>query len=159
MCKVMEIIFQLMFGVYFFFLARRDIREKSVSLSSLILAGGISLILALISLIEAGAGDFRWVAGDLVCGGSIGIFFLLISLLSDEKIGYGDSMMICMMGIGLGGWRLICLLQVSSFLLLISVFFLWKRQKLHRETRVAFYPYLFAGYVLTFLDTIIHRIG
>ncbi|MCQ2508056.1 MAG: hypothetical protein MJ097_04635, partial [Dorea sp.] len=74
MCKVMRMIFQLMFGIYFFFLARRDIREKSVSLSSLILAGGISLILALISLKEAGASDFRWVAGDLVCGGSIGIF-------------------------------------------------------------------------------------
>lgn len=75
----------------------------------------------------------------------IGIFFFIVSKITKEAIGYGDSWMITIIGMYLGGKELIRLLFTASFLAcLVSLLFMWK-QGWKREGSLPFVPFLTAG--------------
>lgn len=88
--------------------------------------------------------SFReYVASALVGGG-----FLLISKLSKEALGYGDSLLILILGVQLGFWKLIETLTCSMFFLgVVSLIFLVLKGN-HKEISIPFIPILTVGYLL-----------
>ena len=77
-----------------------------------------------------------------------GILFLWISKITNEAIGYGDSLAILILGIYLGIWGLLEVLMTAFFILgiigLICVVI--KRKK--KGLAFPFYPFLTVGYLL-----------
>ena len=66
-------------------------------------------------------------------------FFLLISKLTKESFGYGDSILIVIMGAFLGFWSLMSVLFMAFFMAgLFSVIMLLKT-KFHKKIKVSVY--------------------
>ncbi len=86
----------------------------------------------------------------LVAGGAVvGIVFLFLSRATKEKMGYGDSWAILILGIFLGLWGLLEVLM-SAFVLLAAVsIILLARKKMSRRCTVPFYPFLAIGYLVS----------
>lgn len=83
---------------------------------------------------------------DVRIGGLlIGILFWLVSKITKEAIGYGDSWVITLLGMYLGGRDLIRLLFTASFLAaIVSLIWMWK-QGWKREGSLPFVPFLTIG--------------
>lgn len=88
----------------------------------------------------------------LIMGGAgIGLLFLLISRVTREGLGYGDSWMILILGIYLGIWKLLEVLSAAFLILGISaVICLWAG-KMSRKFRLPLLPFLAAGYLYSIL--------
>lgn len=83
----------------------------------------------------------------LVAGGFVGAGFLIMSRLTREAIGYGDSLAILILGIYLGIWSLLVVLVTSFFILaVIALICLVIRDK-KRNLAFPFYPFLTMGYL------------
>ena len=101
-----------------------------------------------------------WILGG---GIAVGLCFLGISRLTGEGIGYGDSIMILLLGIYLGIWKLLILLSGAFFLLALAAVVLLSyysirgkgmaqgtvgMKKISRKYALPFYPFLTCGYIL-----------
>ena len=79
-----------------------------------------------------------------------GVLVIVAAVLTKEKIGYGDGIVISIAGavMGIAG---ICKVLMLSFLILpaYSVAML-ARGRLNKRSRIPFLPFLFAGYLLLF---------
>ena len=85
----------------------------------------------------------------MIAGGiAAGIFFLVISRITEEGLGYGDSIGILILGIYLGFWNLMSVLSIAFLLLFcVTVPVLW-RKKMSGKVRFPFFPFLTAGYMI-----------
>ena len=72
----------------------------------------------------------------------------MISRLSREALGYGDSLLILILGIQLGFWGLLETLTYSMFLLGVSSLIYLVLKGNHREISIPFVPILTVGYLL-----------
>lgn len=88
----------------------------------------------------------------LLAGGmGVGGIFLLISRVTDEGIGYGDSFGIMVLGAYLGLWKIIEVLAFAFLILgVCSVVGLCIR-KMNRGVMFPFFPFLTGGYALVLL--------
>lgn len=112
MCKVGDFIVLL----FLLLCSISDLRTRKISTMLLVI---MSLFMVLLSLFFKRQGG-----GEIVGGVLIGIVFWLISKYSNETIGYGDSWIISLMGIYLGG---ICMLEiVVTAFFLQDLFLLWE---------------------------------
>ena len=88
-------------------------------------------------------GEERWLA---YAGGiAIGLLFLLIAKLTEEKIGYGDGMLILLVGMNVGIKAQLQILAIAFSLLFIAgiaAFFLRRKWK---NMRLPFVPFLLLG--------------
>ena len=88
-------------------------------------------------------GEERWLA---YAGGiAIGLLFLLIAKLTEEKIGYGDGMLILLVGMNVGIKAQLQILAIAFSLLFIAgiaAFFLRRKWK---HMRLPFVPFLLLG--------------
>ena len=85
--------------------------------------------------------------GERICGILIGLCCLLISKWTGQAVGYGDSLLILILGAHLGGVRLLEVLFVATFSAgLFALFCLWKR-KWKRTATIAFVPFLTLAYM------------
>ena len=89
-----------------------------------------------------------WMAAG---GAGVGILFLLVSKVTREGFGYGDSWAILALGIYLGLWGVrdvlagtFCLLAAASLICLTA-------KKMSRKHTIPFIPFLAAGYLLSVL--------
>lgn len=87
-----------------------------------------------------------WVLGAGIC---VGILFLLLSKVTQEGIGYGDSWGILILGGFLGVWGVLEVLLVAFLLLIVVGIFCLVTGRLGRKTTLPFYPFLTVGYVVT----------
>ena len=120
---------QITFLIYMIILAVMDIKRRQVHLGFL-LSGII------------------WVILSVICERTVstGAFFLLISKLTKESFGYGDSILIVIMGAFLGFWSLMSVLFMAFFMAgLFSVIMLLKT-KFHKKSKFPFIPFLMAAY-------------
>ena len=84
--------------------------------------------------------------GEIIAGILAGAFFLLISKLTKESFGYGDSILIVIMGAFLGFWSLMSVLFMAFFMAgLFSVIMLLKT-KFHKKSKFPFITFLMAAY-------------
>ncbi|WP_173017035.1 prepilin peptidase [Suipraeoptans intestinalis] len=92
-------------GILLGTLAVLDYKKKQVPISLLAIGG----VLALCFCIGEGPD------GQTLAGGAVGSACLLLSKVTGEQIGYGDSIGILEMGIYLGGWNLLQVLLLAFF--------------------------------------------
>ena len=119
--------------------AKQDVRTKEISIGYLVMG----IISVCIYQIFWGKPSVLSCALGIITGG----IFLTLSKLTEEGIGYGDSLMILILGAFLGVWKLMLVLMLAfTSVSLISTIGL-RMGVLSRSSKVAFYPYLLAGYV------------
>ena len=88
----------------------------------------------------------------LLAGGiGIGVFFLFISRITQESIGYGDSLGILCLGIYLGMWKLLEILAGAFFLLALCGIAVLIRKRMSRKSALPFYPFLAVSYAACLL--------
>ena len=86
-----------------------------------------------------------------LAGAMVGAIFVMISKLTKEAIGYGDSFAIIILGIYLGIWGLLEVL-VSAFLVLgVIGLFTFVLQKKRGNWSLPFFPFLTVGYLFSVL--------
>lgn len=82
----------------------------------------------------------------LATGAGVGIVFLLASRVTGESFGYGDSILIMIMGGFLGFWDILSLLTAAFLLAAVFsvIMLVWK--KFNRKTAFPFVPFLMIAY-------------
>lgn len=135
MWKVNEVICLLIL----LFFSIMDIQMRKVSVYMLAAAGAGSILYQLL----AGKMNLWLLAGGCL----IGVSFVLLSKITDEGIGYGDSIGILVLGIFLGFWRVLTVISTAFFLLLcVLIPVMWKK-RMSRKAALPFYPFLTGGYL------------
>lgn len=114
-----------------------DIRKREIPMVYLIsgTAGAVG--------IQVFARPQQWY--ECLLGIVIGILFCLLSKVTMEQIGYGDSWMILNLGICFGAWKLLVILSLGFGVCSLITVFGVLRKKLHRKDRIPFYPFLMIG--------------
>ena len=130
---------QLLFAVYMSILAIMDIKWKKLSLAAL-MSGFIILTAGFlcgrnihVMLLAAGAG--------------VGIVFMVVSRVTEEAFGYGDSILILIMGGFIGFWNILSLLVAAFSMAALFSIFMLLRKKFHRKSAFPFVPFLTAAYI------------
>lgn len=83
----------------------------------------------------------------LATGGCMGIVFLLISRVSGEYFGYGDSILILIIGIFLGFWNLMYLLLGAFSMAAVFSAVMMIKHRFNRKSSFPFVPFLAAAYL------------
>lgn len=83
----------------------------------------------------------------LATGGCMGIVFLLISRVSEESFGYGDSILILIIGIFLGFWNLMYLLLGAFSMAAVFSAVMMIKHRFNRKSSFPFVPFLAAAYL------------
>lgn len=90
--------------------------------------------------------DLHVILGGVTLGG----LFLLVSKVTREGMGYGDSLGILALGVFLGIWRLAELLCLAFLLLFFTAMILFFK-KSNKKYGIPFYPFLAIGYLMILL--------
>ena len=90
-------------------------------------------------------GDLRMLLG----GTGVGAVFLLVSRMTGEGVGYGDSWLILILGIYLGMWKLLEVLAGTCLLLAVTSVICLTVKRMSRRCTLPFVPFLAAGYLLS----------
>ena len=83
---------------------------------------------------------------EIILGAVTGVLFLLLSKLTEEAFGYGDSILIFITGIFIGFWNLITVLFIAFFLAGGFSIFMLLKMKFHRKSKFPFIPFIMAAY-------------
>ncbi len=120
-----------------------DLRRRCLPAAVLILCGTGAIL---------GQLGFRHTDPWLILGGVLtGGFFLLLSRMTRQGIGYADSLLIMILGIYLGLWQLMEVLAGAFFLLLLAAVPLLAVRHMSRNCTLPFLPFLTGGYLAWFL--------
>ncbi len=135
----MWILYQVVFTGYLLFLSVTDIRKRKLRLG--ILLAGFPIVTA-VRLISR---DIP--AAILLAGAAVGITFLIISKATEEAFGYGDSILIMILGILLGFWSVLCLLVAAFFMAAVFSGIMLVKKRFTRKSSMPFVPFLTAAYI------------
>lgn len=127
-------------GVYLSILSIMDIRVRQVPFW-ILAAGGIGA--AGVRVLQYGELDCL-AAGGAVVGG----VFLVVSKITREGFGYGDSLLILVMGIYLGFWELMEVLLGAFLLSALFAMGLLIVGGFDKKRGYPFIPFLLASYVI-----------
>lgn len=120
-------------------MAYRDLRTKQISCLSLVLMAILVLVLRMVFV-----KDTIW---STLGGAAVGISFFFISKYSRESVGYGDSWLILLLGIFLGGKMIMEVVFVASFLAAIFSIGYGLVRGWNRKNTIPFIPFLAVAYV------------
>ena len=132
------LICKVVFAGYLGVLTVMDIRYKRLNL--LFLLSGFLLVIA------------GWFFGrDLhpllrITGSGVGLMFLLASRVTGESFGYGDSLLILIMGGFLGFWDILSVLMAAFLLAAVFSGIMLVRKRFSRKTAFPFVPFLMIAY-------------
>nr|WP_294492839.1 A24 family peptidase [uncultured Mediterraneibacter sp.] len=143
--KILEIIgenrwliCQMVFAGYLCVLTVMDIRTKKLNL--LFLLSGFILVIA------GGFCGRDIPPVILITGGAVGIVFFLTSRFTEESFGYGDSILILIMGSFLGFWNILSLLMAAFLMAAVFSVFMLVKKKFSRKSAFPFVPFLMIAY-------------
>ena len=74
-----------------------------------------------------------------------GVFFLILSFVTREKVGYGDGWMLLMIGLFAGYEDCFVILMLGLVLESVTALVLLVFRKIRREDEIPFAPFLLAG--------------
>ncbi len=135
MCEILDGIMIVLLGIA----SWGDWKRREISVNLLIVMSVISVIAAVLM------NRTTWL--EVLGGAGIGILFIYVSYLTGEKIGYGDSWLIGVLGVYLGGSKLMELMLIASFTAsLCSVFYCMLRGW-NRNHTLPFIPFMMAAFV------------
>lgn len=123
-------------------LSYTDIRSRQVS-AKLLICSNIAAVLYHLCVRQMNA----WVIAG---GAAAGALFLLLSKVTREGIGFGDSWAILILGIYLGIWKLTEVLCAAFVMLGVFSAIVLCRNKMSRKCTLPFFPFLTGGYLLAF---------
>lgn len=85
---------------------------------------------------------------SLLTGVVPGVVLLLVSLCTKESIGYGDGLMLLVLGVFCGLQKTVAILGMALVLIALAAIVLLVLHKAGRKTELPFLPFVFAGYLL-----------
>lgn len=115
-----------------------DVRNRKVPVWMLALGG----ILAVWAVFCRQSGYLEILAGSLP-----GVLLLFIAFAT-KKAGYGDGIVLCCLGVALGGERSLLLFGLSLFLISLCALILLALHRVKRNTGLPFLPFLAAAWLL-----------
>lgn len=124
-----------------------DVRSRKVPVALLLTGGVLATVYILLFAREL------WIIH--VLGLLTGAGFILVSKVTREGIGYGDSMLLCILGIYLGIWKLLELLLVAWLLVLPAAMFLLIRKHYTKKARLPMIPFITAGYLVMWISELL----
>lgn len=124
----------------FSFCTLEDIRKRSFDVMYLILFAISGIIVHIYTQSES--------IYSLLGGAAVGGILYIVSILSDERIGKGDAMLVIVAGIYSGFWNTIVLLFVACLLSSIYGIILLTFEKKAKTYRIPFAPFLLGAYLL-----------
>ena len=83
----------------------------------------------------------------MVTGALVGGVFLLVSRVTQEAFGYGDSLMIAVTGVYLGFWNVLYLLVWAYVLAAVFAGYVLIRKGFQKDAAFPFVPFLLAAYI------------
>ena len=86
--------------------------------------------------------------GSRIGGLIVGLSIMLLSKITGGKIGMGDGLVLCVIGIGLGLWQTMEVVALALFFAAILSIILLSFGKADRKKKIAFVPFLLLAYVL-----------
>lgn len=132
------LLIQVVSAVYLGLLAGVDIRERKIPIWMLAAGGAAAAVYQL---------AMQKVPIVLVLSGAaVGMVFLAVSRGTKEAFGYGDSLLILVLGIYLGFWSLLYLLAGAFFLSALFAAAVLAYRKFKRKTSYPFIPFLAIAY-------------
>lgn len=130
---------EICFGGYLCVVSMWDIRKREIPVW-LIAAGGILSV-------SLGYFHGKIPLVLMVTGALVGGVFLLISRLTQEAFGYGDSLMIAVTGVYLGFWNVLYLLVWAYVLAAVFAGYVLIRKGFQKDAAFPFVPFLLAAYI------------
>ncbi|MCU6748389.1 A24 family peptidase [Faecalicatena acetigenes] len=125
--------------IYLLILSFIDIKSRKIPVWTLI----IGMMLSVIFQYMTGNTDYILV----VLGGIIGAVFIITSKATKEKFGYGDSILIFILGIFLGFWNILYLLFIAFFVSAVYSIILLSIFRKGKKESFPFIPFLTIGYL------------
>lgn len=117
-----------------------DVKNKRIPVC-VIMAGAVGTVLC--ALIQPGI-----TLGKMLSGMMLGIIMIIISIVTDEQIGIGDSLIFGVLGIGHGFGAGIAVLGISLGLTAVTAVILLCLKKVGKRDQIAFVPFILTGYCL-----------
>ena len=130
-----------LFGLVCFYglTAIDDIRTKKVKVLEIVIFGLAGVLLNFIYKPHS----FMSLAGGVMVGALLYVF----SVLTKEKIGKGDALIIMVSGLYLGFMNTVILLWLSSLIAAVSGLIVVKRNSSTKDVEIPFVPFLLVGYI------------
>lgn len=130
---------ELFISIFLLCEAVEDIKTQKLDLLKLIIFGVLAIFLE-VFYIKGGV-------MEILGGALLGVFTLVISKITREAIGYGDGVVMIIMGICCGLGRMLLTFSLATLVMAIiaGVFMIRKGVKL--DLRIPFIPCLLIGYV------------
>lgn len=88
---------------------------------------------------------------DILGGFAIGGLMMILCLLSKERIGMGDAILLMVTGIYLGFLKNLFLLWASLSFMGIFCLFGYLMKKIRKEDRIPFYPFVLCAFLVILL--------
>ena len=120
-----------------------DKRTKKIRLIPLLIAFPVGIILSFLQGKEDGIYS--------LFGMIPGLLFLGIAVLTKEKVGYGDGMVILVTGVLLGLKINLMMVFLGLFLAALGSIWLLIRKRAGRKTKIAFIPFLLPALTLSLM--------
>ncbi len=130
---------QIVFAVFLVVLAVADVKKKRLPLL-LLLSGGFFIIAQ--SFCDR---DISVIS--LAAGGMTGVLFLFVSMITKEAFGYGDSILILIMGTFLGFWDILYLLMGAFLMAAVFSAVMLIKTRFDRKASFPFVPFLTIAYI------------
>lgn len=138
MCGI-ELVAKVICTCYLGILSWMDIKTKRIPMW--ILGAGI-LAAFVFRVLQRKQMMVLWLSG-----GAVGLVFLVVGKITREALGYGDGVLIGILGIYLGIWDLLCLLLTAFFLAALYAAGLLTVRKFRKKTAFPFVPFLGMAYI------------
>lgn len=84
----------------------------------------------------------------------IGLVFVAVSKVTGEKLGYGDSWLLCILGIYLGTWNLLEILLTAWMAAALAAIAVLVLHRCRRGTVLPMVPFIAAGYIAVWMSEI-----
>ncbi len=130
-------------AVFYGLTAIDDVRTKSIRVSEVIIFAVIGV------LIDVILKPYSWVS---IAGGvAVGAVLYIISILTKEKIGKGDAMIVMISGLYLGFMNTVIVLWLASLLAAIFGVIMVRLRGHQIDVEIPFVPFLLVAYATVFL--------
>ena len=130
-------------SVYLLALSVIDMFFKKID-RRLILLGAVPLICSFIY-------DDEITLISRLCGLAVGGVIFLAAVLTKERIGKADALILCFTGATLGVYAEFAMICAASLLCSIYAVAMMAMGRLNRKSRIAFVPFILSGYLMLLL--------
>ncbi|MBQ6806943.1 MAG: prepilin peptidase [Lachnospiraceae bacterium] len=117
-----------------------DVKKKEIPFVGIILGGFMGVA---INLWQIAGGYLSFVEIGLAV--LPGCFFLLVGFVTGQKVGYGDGLLLVVIGLFTGFNRCALILCISLVLLSVSALVLLCIRKVGKNSKIPFVPFLAVG--------------